>query len=136
MWSKIKEIIQTIVPILCLVICILLYVSQCSSTGSSVEQLVSLGTAINNLESTIDNIRGGLEQQESLLNELTDNQSRIEQSVADITGVVTESNGYLEQLIGDESNVDGSVGAIRTTVHRLESTISATISAIEQDELE
>ena len=136
MWEKIKNIVNQILPIAILILVILLIVNQCHDSGRYTEQLVNLGTTINDIESAVNSVRDGLKQQESIVTELRDGQSRLESTINDITGTVQQSNGYLEQLISNESNVDGSVGAIRGTVHRLESTISTTITGIEQTGIE
>ena len=132
MWNKIKEVINQILPIAILVLVLLLIVNQCNGSARYLEQLTSLGTTIGNLKQSIESIGDGVRQQESIITELTECQSRIESTVNELAGAVQKSNGYLEQLVSDESAVDGSVGAIRGTVHRLESTISTTIEGIEQ----
>lgn len=135
MWSKIKTFIQeVVVPVGCLIVCILLYVSQCSKSGGYSEQLVSLTATLDDLESTINDLGDGLGQQELLLGELTDGQSRIESTIRDITGTVDSTNEYLEQLIQYESDVDGAVGAVRATTKRLSDTINTTVLGLEQSE--
>ena len=125
MWDKIKDILQTLLLVLLIVLVVMLLITQCNGNSRYKEQLNTLQSTSNNIEQSVNSLRTGLGQQESIITELRDNQSELESTVR-------ESNQYLEQLVFDESNVDGSVGAIRSTVHRLESTVNTTIRGIEE----
>ena len=125
-------IIEKVLPWVIIVLVINFGFRSCNDSRRYNEQLDSIQSTTDDLKQSIDDIGKGLNQQESIITELKDCQSRLESTIDDINSTVQSTNDNLNELIGNEQHVDGSVGAIRGTIHQLESAIDITIRGIEE----
>ena len=98
-------------------------------------ELRNLSKSLSEAQQTVELLRDGIGQQESIIRELRERQLDIELSIENIEGTVTESN-TLRNLTESESAVDGTIGAIRGTAKQLEDSLRITLGGIEDDEEE
>ena len=99
-------------------------------------ELRNLSKSLSEAQQTVELLRDGIGQQESIIRELGERQLDIELSIENIEGTVTESNNTLRNLAESESTVDGTIGAIRGTAKQLEDSLRITLGGIEDDEEE
>lgn len=129
LWNTIKEALPYIVVILL----VFSVVDSCNINRRFDKQLDAIDGYIGSLEQSIQHVGVGLKQQESTINTIRENQSRIEQSINDLTTLTGESTRILKELSESESNVDGDAGAIYASLQQLESILSTTLAGIEAE---
>lgn len=128
-WNTIKEALPYIIVILL----VFSVVDSCNINRRFDKQLDTIDGYIGSLEQSIQSVDAGLGRQESAIAELTNCQSRLEQSIDGIADTVTESARILDQLSSIESGVDGDAGAIYASLQQLESILSTTLAGIEAE---
>ena len=134
-FNTLWNIFEKIFPYL-IVIILIINITQCNDSRRYNEQLNNLESTINSIEQSINDVGTRLGQQESIIVELSNGQSKLESTVDGIRESVESANRNLDQLIGNEQDVDGSVGAIRGTVKQLTDSIDITIRGIEESGIE
>lgn len=133
MLEKIWSIIEKILPVIVIILLVSSFVTSCNERSRLNEQLTTINNYIDTLGESIQSFDEGLGRQESAIAELTNGQSRLEQSIDGITDTVTESARILNQLSSIESEVDGDAGAIYASLQQLESILSTTLAGIEAE---
>lgn len=134
-FNTLWNIFEKIFPYLIVAI-LIINITQCNDSRRYNEQLNNLESTINSIEQSINDVGTRLGQQESIIVELSNGQSKLESTVDEIRESVESANRNLDQLIGNEQDVDGSVGAIRGTVKQLTDSIDITIRGIEESGIE
>ena len=122
--------------ILILFIVIILVIAGCSELNycRTQRELRNLSKSLSEAQQTVELLRDGIGQQESIIRELRERQLDIELSIENIEGTVTESNNTLRNLTESESAVDGTIGAIRGTAKQLEDSLRITLDGISGNE--
>lgn len=118
------------------IVIILLLLSECYNSYRFNRELKNLTNFAGTSEQSANRIREGLEQQERIITELSEEQLRIGTSINNIEESMRRAESQLEELTKRESAVDGDFASIRNTVTLIDGTIGATIEAIEQEGLE
>ena len=118
------------------IVIILLLLSECYNSYRFNRELKNLTNFAGTSEQSANRIREGLEQQERIITELSEEQLRIGTSINNIEESMRRTESQLEELTNRESAVDGDFASIRNTVTLIDGTIRATVEAIEQEGLE